>query len=207
MERERITISIKKHVLKLIDQTIDGISVRNRSHAIEYLALKGLNENNSKTAILLLGGDNAIKSIPAAKAFLSKLEEAGFNKAIIAVGFLGDKVKEKIVKENFTINVTFSDKGEGSGGALKSLKKDLTDTFVVFNTSKNYDYDINSLISFHKKNQCLATIATDSLSDLDGIYVFDPKVFNYIPKGFSMIEENTLLDLKNIGEVNIFPLS
>lgn len=207
MERERITISIKKHVLKLIDKTIDGVTLRNRSHAIEYLAMKAMGESNSKTALVMLGGDNALKSVPEAKKFISKAQEAGFNKIIIAVGFLGDKVREKIAKENFDIEIEFFSEGEGSGGAVKSLKNDLTNTFVVFNTNKNLDYDLNLVLDFHKKNSALATVATNSISDLDGIYVLDPKVINHIPEGFSMLEEKTLIDLKKISEVNIYPLS
>ena len=33
--RFRLTITLRKDLLPLIDQTIDGVKIRNRSHAIE----------------------------------------------------------------------------------------------------------------------------------------------------------------------------
>ncbi len=207
MERERITISIKKNVLDKVDRTIDGTSVRNRSHAIESLILKGLGTKDTNSAVILLGGDDALKSIPNTQKIFAELKKNGFEKVNIAVGFLGDKVKEKIeAEESYGLQLIYNDKGEGSGGALSILKKELRGTFVVVNHNRFTEIEITHLLNFHKKHSFIATIATDSLDDMRGIYIFDPEVLNYIPKGFSMIEEDVLPKLIKDGKAVICPI-
>ena len=93
MERERVTISIKKNVLDKVDQYIDGTAIRNRSHAIESLILKGIGSTDTNNAIILMGGDEALKSIPNVEKALLGLKELGFESVSIATGFLGDKVR------------------------------------------------------------------------------------------------------------------
>ena len=137
MERERVTISIKKSVLDKVDRVIDGISIRNRSHAIESLILKGLGAADTKVAIILMGGDDALKSIPNVEKALSNLQEIGFDTVNIATGFLGDKIKEKLGDgTKYGLKFIYNDKGEGSGGALTVLKKELKSTFIVVNHPK-----------------------------------------------------------------------
>lgn len=208
MDRERITISIKKKVLDEIDKVIDGVNVRNRSHAIESLAMQGLGKNESKSAVILLGGDDALKAIPATNNYLVKLKMAGFDKVNIAVGFLGDKVKEKLGDgRDFNLKLEYSDKGEGSGGAIKSFQGQLRKTFIVFNTTKVFETELNFLLNYHKDHKAIATVATNDLETFDGIYIFEPEIFDYIPKDFSMIDENVLPKLIKEGKAIIYPLN
>jgi NDP-sugar pyrophosphorylase family protein len=208
MDRERITISIKKNVLEKIDHTIDGTSVRNRSHAIETLALKSLGGATSNQAVIILGGDDAIKAIPAAKAYLPKLKEAGFDSVVIAVGFLADKVKEKIgFGVEYDLTIKYSDKGEGSGGALNILKKELQSTFIVINTAKEYEIDLKNLLEYHRNHKSKFTIATDDIKSMLGIYVIEPEILSIIPKGFSMLDDDVIPKLVNDKEIIIYPIN
>jgi NDP-sugar pyrophosphorylase family protein len=205
MDRERITISIKKNVLEKIDRIIDGTSVRNRSHAIETLALKSLGGATSNQAVIILGGDDAIKAIPAAKAYLPKLKVAGFDSVVIAVGFLADKVKEKIgFGVEYDLTIKYSDKGEGSGGALNILKKELQSTFIVINTAKEYEIDLKNLLEYHRNHKSKFTIATDDIHSMLGIYVIEPEILSIIPKGFSMLDDDLIPKLINDKEIIIY---
>jgi NDP-sugar pyrophosphorylase family protein len=207
MDRERITISIKKKVLNQIDKFIDGTRIRNRSHAFETLTLLALGKSSKKSAVILMGGDNALKLIPATEKYLQKFKEAGFDTIHIAVGFLGDKIRQKLgTGEKLGLNIIYSDKGEGSGGALASLRKSIDGTFVVVNTEKFLDIDIDRLINFHRNYSPISTIVREGDS-LRGLYVFDPEVFNCIPKGFSMIEEAVLTKLIEIDKAIAYPLN
>lgn len=207
MERERITISIKKKVLDQVDSTIDGSKIRNRSHAIETLALKAMGGKETKNAVILLGGDNALKAIPATKDILYKLKEASFEQVTIAIGFLGPKIKEKLGDgSEFGLKIDYSVKGEGSGGAVASLKNKLNQTFIVFNTDKTIKRSLEFLLKYHKKHANIATVATDNLNKYNGIYLFEPEIFEYIPKGFSMLEEDVFPKLSEKGEIAVFPL-
>jgi len=208
MDRERITISIKKNVLEKIDRIIDGTSIRNRSHAVETLALKSLGSATSSQAVIMLGGDNALKAIPAAKDYLPKLKDAGFDSVIIAVGFLADKIKEKIgfgIENDLAIK--YNDKGEGSGGALNLLKKDLKSTFIIINTTKSFDIDLKSLLEYHKEHKSKFTIATDDIQSLVGIYVVEPEILSLIPRGFSMLEQDLIPKLIKSKELIVFPIN
>jgi len=206
MDRERITISIRKPVLDIVDKTIDGTSIRNRSHAIENLITKAAGSIN-KQALILLGGDNAMKAIEPTKSFLKKLSESGFPKAYVAIGFLGDKVKEKLGDgSEFEISIEYNNKGEGSGGAITALKKNFKSPLVVFNSAKMIDLDLESLLDYHQKYGVTATIATDNLNTLDGIYILSPEILKNIPSGFSMLEEDILPQLLKEGKAIVLPL-
>jgi len=190
MDRERITISVQKSVLHKIDKVIDGSKIRNRSHAFETLALEALNSQPANNAVILLGGDKALKAVPHAIDFIKKLKNAGFEHITIAVGFLGEKVKETIGDgSDLGIEISYSDKGEGSGGALAALKQKLSNTFIVYNCEDSADVDLAKLLDFHQKHRSLATAAVADLSDLQGIYVLEPGFFEIIPRGFSMLPD------------------
>lgn len=208
MERERITISIKKKVLDKVDSTIDGTNIRNRSHAIETLALKSLGSIETSQAVILLGGDNALKAVPAAKEYLPRLKEAGFNNIMIGVGFLADKVKDKIgFGIDYDLSIQYNDKGQGSGGTLNILKKSLRSTFIVINTGKDIEVDLKKLIDFHKKHCALVTIATTDLESFEGIYVVEPEALSRLPRGFSMIEDDLFPSLIKDQELIVYPIS
>lgn len=208
MERERITISVKKDVLSAIDETIDGTKVRNRSHAIETLVLKSIGETDSKNALILLGGDSAQKSIPAAEDFLFKLKSLSFDTVKIAVGFLADKIKNKLGDgTDLSMNLDYTDKGEGTGGALLAHKKYFKSTFVVLNSANILDIDLKFLFDYHKKHHGVATIATDNLGTMKGIYIAEPEIFDYIPSGFSMLEERCFPKMIKEGKAVIYPLA
>lgn len=205
MDRERITISIKKNVLDQIDKIIDGTKIRNRSHAIETLALKALGKSSKKSAVILMGGDNALRLIPSTEKYLAKLKEADFDTVYIAVGFLGDKIKQRLGDGNeLGINIIYSDKGEGSGGALAALKKNIDGTFVVINTENYIEVDFDQLINFHKNYNPVSTIVKEE-SDLKGIYILDTEIFNYIPKEFSMLEDDVITKIIEMGKAIAYP--
>ena len=207
MQRERITISVSKKLLENVDRAIDGQKLRNRSHAFESLTLKGLGQTETNKAVILLGGDNAMKSIPNTIKILESLKKMGFMDIHIAVGFLGDKVKAKLGNgEEYGLNFIYSDKGEGSGGALSILKKELAGTFVVVNHNRFDDLKIENLLAFHKKHGSIATIATDDLSDYLGVYVLEPEIIKYLPRGFSMLEDDIFPKIIKEGKAIVCPV-
>src|SRR3990167_3741074 len=52
MTRSKIAITIKKDILKRLDRAIDGKTIRNRSHAIEYFLNQALGANVQKALII-----------------------------------------------------------------------------------------------------------------------------------------------------------
>lgn len=207
MDKERITISINKEVLSMIDSVIDGINVRNRSHAIESLTSKALAGDQSKNAVVVLGGDDALKQLPRVTKIIKQLEKSGYKKVHLAVGYLADKIKAKLSAEDFRqIKIDYLTKGEGSAGAILPLKKSFSNTFLVINSPESADFDISLFNNFHKKHKALATAATSDLEHMHGFYLFEPKIFDYIPKGFSMLESDVLPKLLKDNALIVYPL-
>jgi len=111
----------------------------------------------------------------------------------------------------FGIKIRYSREDEplGTAGPLSLLRDELDDTFIVMNGDILTTLNYSELIEFHKKNGAIATIALNrrdvyidfgvvkidgALNIVDyiekptlhylvsmGVYVFEPKVLDYIP--------------------------
>lgn len=207
MARERITISVNKDLLKQIDRTIDGTKIRNRSHAFESLVSEALGLNSIKDAIVMAGGEDAMRNITAIKDSLLRLKKLGIKEVIIAVGYLAGSIKKELKNgESFGLKIDYLEKGEGTGGALLPLKKALKNTFIVINIDQKVDIDYNMLVDFHKTGLKTATVATDNIKKFKGIYVLEPGIFEYIPNGFSMLEEDVFPKLHKDNSLLIYPV-
>ena len=94
----------------------------------------------------------------------------------------------------------------GTGGALTALKSKLKKTFIVVNINQPVTINLKTLLKFHRDHAPLATIATRSLRELQGIYVLEPKVFNQIPPGFCMLEDTVFHELTKQGKLLSYPI-
>ena len=207
MSRERVTITIKNDVLKALDKKIDGVKIRNRSHAVESMLSESLGIYAIKDAIIMAGGDEAIKSITAIKDSLMRLKRIGIEEVIVALGFLGDKIKKELGNgKEYGLKIDYLEKGEGTGGALNLLKKALKKSFVVVNLDSKLDVDYKMVIDFHKNTIALCTVATNDVKSFKGIYILEPEVTKFLPDGFSMLEEDVFPRLHKEGKLNIYPI-
>lgn len=90
-------------------------------------------------------------------------EKNGYNDFIIVIGHLGNKIIDYFGngnKYNVNIKYFFEDVPLGTAGALKKIKDDLSDDFLLVNGDIIFDIDLERLIDFHKKKNALATIVT-----------------------------------------------
>lgn len=90
-------------------------------------------------------------------------EKNGYNDFIIVIGHLGNKIIDYFGngnKYNVNIKYFFEDVPLGTAGALKKIKNDLSDDFLLVNGDIIFDIDLERLIDFHKKKNPLATIVT-----------------------------------------------
>lgn len=207
MKRERITISIKNDLLNKIDQRIDGVRMRNRSHAIELLVSESLGLSQIDNAIIMAGGKGATKLIPVIKEVMKALKRSGFESVTIALGYLGDKIKNSLGDgRKFGLKVNYIEGGEGTAGALLPLKNQIKKTFIVVNVNEFININIKSLVDFHRQHLAIATVATKNINSLSGFYVLEPDVFNYIPDGFSMLEEDVFPKIAGDNKLIFYPL-
>lgn len=154
-----------------------------------------------------------IGDIAILEVVLRQLCYHNFASATIAVGYLDELLMAYTGdgrKFGFPVNYSREDKPLGTAGPLK-LIRDLDDTFLVMNGDILTTLDYESLIDHHRRRQATATIAvfprpvhidfgviemngdgclSDYIEKPDlqyevsmGVYVFEPRVLDYIPEG------------------------
>lgn len=207
MDRERITISIKDEILKKIDQKIDGVKMRNRSHAIELLVSESLGLSQINSAIIMAGGKGALRLIPIIEEAIANMKKFGFSDFYLATGYLGDKIKQTVGDgKKYGVNIEYIEGGEGTAGALIPLKSKLKKSFVVVNLEDSIVVNIKNLSDFHRDHLPVATVATKDTKSLKGYYILEPEIFSYIPKGFSMLEEDIFPKLAEENKLIFYPM-
>lgn len=255
MSRERLTITINKRLIGLLDDFIDGEKIRSRSHAIEYLLSKMLVPKVSR-AIILAGGQGLkmrpftyempkclipVRGKPLLEHTLDLLKKYEIRDIVITIGHLGDKVRNHFGDgSRFGVKITYADQGEGfrgTGGALKVARNLAGSPFLLFYGDVLADIDLNDLVDFHKSHGKAMTMALTSVEDSSvwgvvqlhgtqirdfvekpkqsqrlsrlinaGIYVVEPKIFDYFPrKNIFRLEEDVFPKLAQSDELYGYP--
>ena len=234
--KTRITISLSPQILKDLDTVIDGENVLNRSNAIERILKERFSPKTIKKALILAGGQGVrlrpltyelpkpmvpIKGKPIMEYAIKKLKEAGVSEIMISVGYLGDKVRDYFGDgSNFGVSIRYTEEKTplGTAGPLRLSLNFFNDDFFMLNGDDLFDFDLNKMYEFHKKNKSLATIAlttTDNVSQFGavemegnrivkfmekpidaqsthlinaGIYILNPLIISLIPEGKSSME-------------------
>jgi len=183
MDRERLTITLKKSLLSKVDRLIDGVHIRNRSHAIEHLITKSISPTLAQ-AVILCGGKGLnmrpftfempkglfpVGGRPILEHIVELLVHYQIRDLIFSIGHLGEKIKDHFGDgKKFGVKITYVAESQemGTGGALSLAKKYITtDTFLVIHGDTLVDIDISEMVSFHHDQEMLATIALTSVVD------------------------------------------
>lgn len=206
-QRIRVTVSLSKELLDVIDEQIDGLRVRNRSHAVESLLTDSLQVAQVREAVILAGGEHAPKRLNAIEHILKTLREYGIFEVTIAVGYLGDTIRKHLGDgRELGMSIMYAQSDLGTAGALYQLRSKLKSTFFVVNIDRPVEVDLKNLVKFHREHAPQVTIATKSLRDLLGVYVMEPRVLQSIPKGFCMLEETVFHNLTKQGKLLAYPV-
>jgi NDP-sugar pyrophosphorylase family protein len=170
-------------------------------------------------------GDRAILEI-----LLRQMKRAGINHVVLTVGHLAGLMQAFFQEgEQFDLDITYSfePKPLGTAGPL-SMVPNLDKTFLVTNGDVLTLLDINDLFEFHREQGGICTIAmherqvkvelgvieTDNNHQIKGyiekptfdfrvsmgMYVFEPEVLNYIPKGEYLDFPDLIHKLLDAGE-------
>ncbi|MBU2025628.1 MAG: sugar phosphate nucleotidyltransferase [Patescibacteria group bacterium] len=178
MTRQRITITIKNELLKMLDNFIDGSRIRNRSHAIEYIISKQLVPKDIK-AFILAGGPGInfrpltndtpkamipVHDKPLLEYTLESLHKNNIKNIVLAVGFLGNKIK-KYFKNGSSqgVRIIYSRdkiKNPGTVAPFITARRYLKDNpFLVIHGDLLTKINFLELINFHKSHKGLVTMA------------------------------------------------
>lgn len=176
--RERVTITIKGDILKQVDRIVDGLNIRSRSQAMEYLLSKTLSDYRIKNSLVLAGGKDELKGLGTKSKFLLEInnefliEKAikyleGFNAGKITVSV--DLNKEKIInalsKKRISVDFLELEKPSGTIEPLIRMKNQFKDTFVLVHGDTLSSLNLNEMLLFHQSNKSIATIALTTVNN------------------------------------------
>ena len=162
-----------------------------------------------------------IGDMPILEIILRQMQRAGIDEVVLTVGHLASLLQaffQDGQNLGLKISYSFEDKPLGTAGPL-SMVEGLDDTFLVCNGDVLTTLDLGDLIAYHKRSGAIATIATHPRNvhvDLGviqfngnqeivgyiekptysyqvsmGIYIFEPRVLEYI-------ERNQYLDFPDL---------
>ncbi len=219
MKVEKIAISIDPYLLREIESKIDGVYIKSRSQAIEYLLRKALS-GDVNTAFLLAGGIfgekkamNVHNGKPSIVNLIEWMKDNGIERFIISVSYNENLIRKTLGDgSNYGVKISYLLESSpcGTAGAVKGAKNMLNSPFIVANCDGMFNFDLSSLLSYHKKMSGIVTLAiretktpteygvvemegdniisfnekpSSSKTNLvsTGIYVFNPSVLSLLP--------------------------
>lgn len=170
-QRTRLTITLPSETITRIDHLIDGVDVRNRSHAVERLINQAL-DPVVNTAVILAGGKSTRQKSPLKpigdKYLLSIMLDQLKRYGILQVHICANPELVTELRARFGdgqvlgINLSFHPEPEplGTAGALKAIAKHLIPApFLVLHADVLTNINIGEFIEFHQREAGTATIA------------------------------------------------
>src|SRR4030043_528854 len=168
---------------------------------------------------------------PILEIIICQLKSCGLGDILITVGHLGELITNFFgdgSKLGVNIKYTREDQPLGTAGGLGLIKEELRDTFLMINGDTLTTLSFSDLISYHRRNGAVATIALKKrgvyidfgIVELDsnsgirgyiekptleylvsmGAYVFEPKVLDYIKVGEKLDFPDLIKMLISAGE-------
>lgn len=174
-----------------------------------------------------------IDDMPILEVLLCQMKRAGVSDVVLTVGHLASLLRAYFgdgAQWGLDITYSYEQVPLGTAGPI-ALVKGLDKTFLVTNGDVLTTLDIKKLVAFHKKKGGIATIAahqrqvkidlgvlqwddddhvtgylekpTTDYTVSMGIYVFEPRVLNYIPVGKYLDFPDLILKLIANGEKSV----
>lgn len=179
--KERVTLTLDAELLKNIDEMVDSTHVKNRSHAVELLLLKGMGTRKPRKAVILAGGKAIkqknesiprpmlnVRQKPLLEYNIELLKKYDIKEIFIIVGEGGEHIKQYFGSGlPFGVKITYLDEPRalGTAGCLALAKPYLTETFIVCNGDELKNINLDELYNFHNTTGGLATISLTTLED------------------------------------------
>ncbi len=184
MNKDRLTITLRKDILAKIDHLIDKTNIRNRSHAIETLLSQAL-APRLDTAVILAGGKGVklrpltyelpkslvpVKGRPLLEYTIELLKNANVKNIIICLGYLGEKIIKHFGDgEKFGVKIRYcqEEKPVGTAGALREAASWINGTFLTLHGDILTKINLFDLLHFHSKENLIATMALTTTSETE----------------------------------------
>ena len=204
MDRQRLTITLKKEILKQLDAYIDGARIRNRSHAIEYVLAKYFSPKVKK-AVILAGGKGLkmlpftyempkamipVNNRPVLEYIIENLRRYDIRDIAISIGHQGGKIKQYFGDgSKFGVHLTYLEQGKretGTASPVLQAKKFIgANSFLVYYGDVLSNIDLDDMIDFHLSANAIATMSLTSVtksSDWGVVRVQGSQVHSFLEK-------------------------
>jgi len=170
--KPRISLTIDKNLLEKLDQEVDGINVKSRSEAVEKILHEKLSAKN--VAVILAGGNPnnlrigktyrplvEINNETLIEYLIEQCRKINFDKIlIVAQAPLISEIFKVIGNgSNLGVEVKYLEEKEemGSAKTLELAKDYLKSTFLLMPCDHFFDFDLEELLHFHKREKSIAT--------------------------------------------------
>ncbi len=178
-----VTVGLRDDLVREIDRMVDGVKVRDRSHAVEIILSRLLYAKRVERAVILAGGHGTrmrpftyempkpmipVQGKPLLQHIIELLRKYEVRNIILSTGYMGDKIREYFGNgSKFGGDLSFVEEEEamGTAGPLNLMRDVLDSTFLMFNGDILANIDLHDLIIFHGENNALATIALTPVKD------------------------------------------
>lgn len=167
--KDRITITLRKDILPLVDNFIDGEKIRNRSHAIEYILGQHLGLG-IQTAVLFAGADQKnivhaltrVRNRPIIAYIFELLKSHGIRNVVIVVDKYGVALQEYLgdgIQWGMKIAYVESPEGKGTARALALVESYIQKTFLLIYADVLVDLNLSDFVEHHQHSSAVATVA------------------------------------------------
>ncbi|MDE1860392.1 MAG: hypothetical protein KGH72_01610 [Candidatus Micrarchaeota archaeon] len=174
--KERLTITLDKNLLSAIDSMIDGVKIRNRSHAIEQLLNSSIHRSNYRKVLIFAGGSKvtingrgvnvsmvSIRGRPIISYILEELKANHVHDVIVSIGRNSDEIPAYLgngSKFGMHINYVKEDMPRGTEGALALAESFMgSEPFFAVNGDHIFKIDMEGMYRQHTANKAIATVA------------------------------------------------
>ncbi len=167
--KERVTVTLDRNLLKLIDSSVDGRGVKNRSHAMEILLHQALDGDIPRQAIVLGGAtkaqiDAVLKPIHGKPVLVHNIEllsAAGIPEAVI-ISADPERIRDALGDSrqyDMELRYVRESSPMGTAGALHLARPYIDGPFILTNGDEFKEVNIKDMYAFHKEHAGLCTIA------------------------------------------------
>lgn len=196
--KDRVTLTLDKNILEKIDERVDGVKIKNRSHAVELLLMRALSSNRLRKAVILAAGSKSeyveplsmrlVLGKPILQWNIELLKRHGVKEFMICMSEHASAIKDYLGNgEKFGIKVQYSEQEYplGTAGSLKQISEFVTETVLVCNADDLKNINLDEMYEFHKDGNKTCTIAlttTDDPSKYGVALMNGTKIITFIEK-------------------------
>lgn len=167
--KDRITITLRKDLMPLLDRFVDGEKIRNRSHAIEYILSRHLGLG-IQHAVIFAGSTSKgvvhaltrVRKRPVIAYWFDELKSHGIRDVVLVIDAHGKELEEYLgdgAQWGLKLRFVRSDQAGGTAVALRVAQPYVQDQFLLIYADVLADLNLGDFVEYHHQVGTLGTVA------------------------------------------------